>query len=92
MIFILALKKKRLSFNQRRLDFNSINAYVNNVSSDIITFNQVKKVKLEQFMCFLYVRLISLLLSSTIVFTSKYIILEEDNKEISALKSFGNLI
>ncbi len=95
--------------NQRRLDFNSINAYITNVSSDIITINQVhelyslrwqieiifkvwksifkinqvKKVKLERFMCFLYGRLIALLLSSTIVFTSKSIILEEDKKEIS---------
>ena len=43
-------------------------------------------------MCFLYGRLIALLLSSTIVFTSKSIILEEDNKEISELKAFGNLI
>ena len=42
-------------------------------------------------MCFLYGRPIALLLSSTIVFTSKSIILEEDKKEISELKDFGNL-
>ncbi len=42
----------------------------------IFKINQVKKVKLEIFMCFLYVRLISLLLISIIVFTSKSIILE----------------
>lgn len=115
---IEGIKKKRLTLNQRRLDFNSINAYITNVSSDIITINQVhelyslrwqieiifkvwksifkinqvKKVKLERFMCFLYGRLIALLLSSTIVFTSKSIILEEDKKEISELKAFGNLI
>lgn len=43
-------------------------------------------------MCFLYGRLIALLLASTIIFTSKSIILEEDKKEISELKAFGNLI
>ena len=58
----------------------------------IFKINQVKKVKLERFMCFLYGRLIALLLASTIVFTSKSIILEEDKKEISELKAFGNLI
>ena len=111
---IEGIKKKRLTLNQRRLDFNSINAYITNVSSDIITINQVhelyslrwqieiifkvwksifkiNQVKLERFMCFLYGRLIALLLSSTIVFTSKSIILEEDKKEISELKAFGNL-
>lgn len=62
------------------------------VWKSIFKINQVKKVKLERFMCFLYGRLISLLLSSTIVFTSKSIILEEDNKEISEIKAFGNLI
>lgn len=114
---IEGIRKKRLTLNKRRLDFNSINAYITNVSSDIIAanqvhelyslrwqieiifkvwksifkINQVKKVKLERFMCFLYGRLIALLLSSTIVFTSKSIILEEDQKEISELKAFGNL-
>nr|BAG75485.1 IS231 family transposase [Clostridium perfringens] len=43
-------------------------------------------------MCFLYGRLIALLLASTIVFTFKSIILEEDNEEISELKALGNLI
>ena len=43
-------------------------------------------------MRFLYGRLIALLLAYSIVFTSKSIIFEEDNKEISELKSFGNLI
>ncbi len=57
----------------------------------IFKINQVKKVRLERFMCFLYGRLIALLLSSTIVFTSKSIILEEYKKEISELKAFGNL-
>ena len=57
----------------------------------IFKINQVKKVKLEKFIYFLYDRLIALLLSSTIVSTSKSIILEEDKKEISELKAFGNL-
>lgn len=115
---IEGIRKKRLTLSKRRLDFNSINAYITNVPSDIITanqvhelyslrwqieiifkvwksifkINQIKKVKLERFMCFLYGRLIALLLSSTIVSTSKSIILEEDKKEISELKAFGNLI
>ena len=114
---IEGIRKKRLTLSKRRLDFNSINAYITNVPSDIITanqvhelyslrwqieiifkvwksifkINQIKKVKLERFMCFLYGRLIALLLASTIVFTSKSIILEEDKKEISELKAFGNL-
>ena len=111
---IEGIRKKRLTLSQRRLDFNSVNAYITNVPSDIIVANQVhelyslrwqieiifkvwksifkiNQVKLERFMCFLYGRLIALLLSSTIVFTSKSIILEEDKKEISELKAFGNL-
>jgi len=46
---------------------------------------------MERFKCFLYGRLIALLLSSSIVFTAKSIIKEEDDKEISELKSFGAL-
>ena len=114
---IEGVRKKRLTLSQRRLDFNSVNAYITNVPSDIIAsnqvheiyslrwqieiifkvwksifkINQVKKVRLERFMCCLYGRLIALLLSSTIVFTFKSIILEEDKKEISELKAFGNL-
>ncbi len=31
------IRKKRLTLSQRRLDFNSVNVYITNVSSDIIT-------------------------------------------------------
>ncbi len=41
---IEGIKKKRLTLNQRRLDFNSINAYITNVSSNIITMNQVHEL------------------------------------------------
>ncbi|MEG0517196.1 MAG: IS4 family transposase, partial [Cetobacterium sp.] len=111
------IKKKRGTLKQSRIDFNSINAYITNVSPEILTdtqvhdlytlrwqieimfkvwksifkINHVKKVKMERFKCFLYGRLISLLLSSSIVFTAKNIIMEEDDKEISEIKSFGAL-
>lgn len=111
------IKKKRGTLKQSRIDFNSINAYITNVSSEVLTdtqvhdlytlrwqieimfkvwksifkISQVKKVKIERFKCFLYGRLIALLLSSSIVFTAKNIIMEEDNKEISEIKSFGAL-
>ena len=58
----------------------------------IFKINRVKKVKIERFKCFLYGRLIALLLSSTIVFTAKDIILQEDYKEISDMKSFQKVV
>jgi hypothetical protein len=58
------------------------------VWKSIFNINNVKNVKIERFKCFLYGRLIALLLSSSIVFTSRDIIYEEDSKEISELKSF----
>jgi len=54
----------------------------------IFNINTVKNVKIERFKCFLYGRLIALLLSSSIVFTSRDIIYEESSKEISEIKSF----
>ena len=54
----------------------------------IFNIDNVKNVKMERFKCFLYGRLIALLLSSSIVFTSRDIVYEEDSKEISELKSF----
>ncbi|MGL5316194.1 MAG: IS4 family transposase [Peptostreptococcaceae bacterium] len=61
------------------------------VWKSVFKINQVKKVKMDRFKCFLYGRLIALLLSSSIVFTAKNVIKEEDDKEISELKSFGAL-
>ena len=62
------------------------------VWKSIFNISKVKKVKIERFKCFLYGRLIALLLSSSIVFTAKNIIMEEDSKEISEIKAFGNLV
>jgi len=59
------------------------------VWKSIFKISHVKKVKIERFKCFLYGRLIALLLSSSIVFTAKNIIMEEEDKEISEIKSFG---
>lgn len=47
---------------------------------------------MERFKCFLYSRLIALLLSSSIVFTAKNVIIEEYDKEISEIKSFGAVV
>lgn len=55
----------------------------------IFKIHDVKKVKLERFQCFLYGRLISLLLTSSIVSTGKKILWAESKKEISPMKSFG---
>jgi len=111
------IRRTRGILKQNRVDFNSINAYITNVSAEVLgstsvhelyslrwqieimfkvwksifKINQVKKVKIERFKCFLYGRLIALLLSSSIVFTAKNIIMEEDNKEISEIKAFGSL-
>lgn len=54
----------------------------------VFKIHLVKKTNVERFQCFLYGRLISLLLSSTIVFTSRTIIYQDDGKEISEIKSF----
>ncbi|MGL5036460.1 MAG: transposase [Aeromonas sp.] len=62
------------------------------VWKSIFKINLVKKVKIQRFKCFLYGRLIALLLSSSIVFTAKNIILENDDKEISNFKSFDKVI
>lgn len=55
----------------------------------IFKINNVKKLKIERFKCFLYGRLIALLLSSIIVFTGKNILDMEKSIEISEIKSFG---
>ena len=58
------------------------------VWKSIFNIHNVKNVKIERFKCFLYGRLIALLLSSSIVFTAKDVVREENRKEISELKSF----
>ena len=55
----------------------------------VFKIDDVKKVKLERFQCFLYGRLIALLLTSSIVSTGKKILTEEIHKEISPMKSFA---
>ena len=111
------IRKKCQVFKQKRMDFNSVNAYITNVDESILNnlqvhelytlrwqieimikiwksifkINQVKKVKIERFKCFLYGRLIALLLSSAIAFTSKNIVMATDGKEISEFQSFGTI-
>lgn len=59
------------------------------VWKSIFNINDVKNVKIERFKCFLYGRLISLLLASKIVFAAKDIIYEEYKKEVRILKSYS---
>ncbi len=54
----------------------------------IFNIDNVKPIKIERFKCFLYGRLISLLLSSAIVFTARDVVYEKDFVEISEIKSF----
>ncbi len=61
------------------------------VWKSIFNIATVKNIKIERFKCFLYGRLLSLLLASQIVFISKDIIHEEYNKEVSILKSFSSV-
>lgn len=49
----------------------------------------IKKVKVERFECFLYGRLIELLLAASIVSTSKVIAVEEGIQPLSELKTFS---
>lgn len=58
------------------------------VWKSIFNINDVKPMKIERFLCFLYGRLISLILSFSIVFTTKNLIYEKKDIEISELKSF----
>lgn len=58
------------------------------VWKSIFNINAVKPMKIERFLCFLYGRLITLIFSSSVVFTSKDIIYQESYIEISELKSF----
>lgn len=62
------------------------------VWKSIFKINNVKNIKIERFKCFLYGRLIALLLTSTIVFTGKDIIDKEINTETSSMKSFNIIV
>lgn len=49
-------------------------------------------MKIERFKCFLYGRLIALLLTSTIVFTTRDIIHEKESNQISEIKAFDKVV
>lgn len=55
----------------------------------IFRIADIKKVKLERFQCFLYGRLIGLILSASIVSASKVIAMEEKKKTLSEIKAFS---
>lgn len=61
------------------------------VWKSLFRINDIKKVKIERFQCFLYGRLISLLLSSSLVFSAKKIVYDEFKKELSEIKAFGTI-
>ena len=55
----------------------------------LFKIHDVKKSGLERIQCFIYGRLIMILLTSSIVFTSRKINYSEKGKELSEIKSFG---
>jgi len=55
----------------------------------LFKIHQVKKAGLERIQCFIYGRLIMLLLTSSIVFTARKITYSTKGKELSEIKSFG---
>ena len=55
----------------------------------LFKIHEVKKAGLERIQCFIYGRLIMLLLTSSIVFTVRKITYSTTGKEISEIKSFG---
>ncbi|MGL4848339.1 MAG: IS4 family transposase [Clostridium sp.] len=109
------LRADRRKLNERNVAWTGVNAYITNISSDVVATDQVheiyslrwqieimfkvwksifnitavKNIKKERFKCFLYGRLISLILASQIVFTAKEITNAESGKDISILKSFN---
>ena len=54
----------------------------------LFKIDEVKKAGLQRILCFIYGRLIMLLLTSSIVFTARKITYEATGKELSELKSF----
>ena len=57
----------------------------------LFKIHEVKKAGLERIQCFIYGRLIMILLSSTIVFIARKINYSEKGKELSEIKSFGTV-
>jgi hypothetical protein len=55
----------------------------------LFKIHEVRKAGLERIECFIYGRLIMLLLASTIVFTTRKINHLKTGKELSEIKSFG---
>jgi hypothetical protein len=55
----------------------------------LFKIHDVKKAGIERIQCFIYGRLIMLLLTSSIVFTARNITYSTTGKELSELKSFG---
>lgn len=55
----------------------------------LFKIHEVKKAGLERIQCFIYGRLIMLLLTSTIVYTVRKITYSTLGKELSEIKSFG---
>lgn len=55
----------------------------------LFKIHEVKKAGLERIQCFIYGRLIMLLLTSSIVFTARKITYSTKGKELSEIKSFG---
>lgn len=112
------LRKHRRKVTQSNIDWSGLNAYITNVSPEILSTLQihevyslrwqielmfkiwksifnihiVKKVKIERFKCFLYGRLIALLLTSMIVSASGKNITEEKALEISSIKAYGKIV
>ena len=55
----------------------------------LFKIHEVKKASIERIQCFIYGRLIMLLLTSSIVFTARKINYSKEGKELSEIKSFG---
>lgn len=80
--------KKASGRNKSRMDaersdlWNSVNIYATNI-------DKVKKVNLHRFECFLYGKLISVVLNSIIVFKAKQYAYLKEKKYISIYKAFA---
>lgn len=106
--------KKRIKVSEKLKILNSVNIFITNVDSTIISkdfiyliyslrwqielmfkiwksiccIDKIKKVKLDRFLCHLYGSLISILLSTQIVFDIRNAVYKINKKEISEFKAF----